>query len=398
MLNALGLGGAAAAAANTAYGYNLAAFQLEAGMRQSSAFHVQSVRLQRWKLYREDVRDLFQLTSDNLHTYMVAGTIFVGYSIYYSKSMVGDWPMDPPWLMLLFGGCSLPMIMFSVLSVWLAMHGTITAHTAGVKLLTQAVRLPVPTAEEVADEQFEIADYERASMGQILRLPFRFASSRNRTDVEASLRALFSEDGGPGRSAAYDAHVRLCRDMHATYACYDAYARISLMVAAQEFLLAAAYAILAFNMARFSKDGTPIQNKPFAWAMLGMSIFASLVLYKLDLYLPRNRMWVVKYLLISGPVMAGCAIHMWSSNRISWEAHYPEFFWKVFLMSANAWHITFHVLLFHLGKPTGPRNLPTAFRSVHYTDVFGWLDEPEETTSQPGTEGAGRITTEKHPS
>ena len=62
----------------------------------------------RWSLFREDVRDLFALTTSNMSTYMIVGTLFLGFAVTSIWNGIKDFPLYPPWLMPLLGkllGC-----------------------------------------------------------------------------------------------------------------------------------------------------------------------------------------------------------------------------------------------------------------------------------------------------
>lgn len=173
------------------------------------------------------------------------------------------------------------------MSVWLALHGSIAQRSARVKILTQAVRPPVPSLREVQEamrsqEAFEGGGARRyfeppaflvpgehedpASLGSALGVAgtvdtaqrARTVPVRRRAKGKArSLEAVdwlsdapcageevlehleTADNGGPGRSAVMHSHFWMLRRVQRGYACFDAYARISLVVAAQQMLLAA---------------------------------------------------------------------------------------------------------------------------------------------------------------
>jgi hypothetical protein len=85
-----------------AYNYNMGKFQFDAGQEQTSANMQTNLRLARWNLFREDVRDLFALTTTNMSTYMVVATLFLGFSISFVYVGLKDFPMHPGWLVLFF--------------------------------------------------------------------------------------------------------------------------------------------------------------------------------------------------------------------------------------------------------------------------------------------------------
>ena len=63
------------------------------------------------------------------------------------------------------------------------------------------------------------------------------------------------DDGGPGRSAALYSHFWMLRRVQRGYACFDAYARISLAVSAQQLVLVESYFALGHFMLK--SEGLP---------------------------------------------------------------------------------------------------------------------------------------------
>ena len=130
---------------------------------------------------REDIRDLFNLTTSHMSTYMVIGTLFLGFSvsfIWYCPTFPGH----PAWLKLLWVNTSAGALCYSFLAVWLAMHGAIAAQSASVQLLTRAIRPPYPTAMELQRVQHQLAQYE-AAPSKFFRPPNLLGQERQGQDV-----------------------------------------------------------------------------------------------------------------------------------------------------------------------------------------------------------------------
>eukprot|EP00913_Durusdinium_trenchii_P018052 g16962.t1 len=60
-------------------------------------------------------------------------------------------PMEPPWLLVIWNNCVFSCIIFGMVGVWLAMNGSIAATSASTKILTQAVRPPVASLLEISE-------------------------------------------------------------------------------------------------------------------------------------------------------------------------------------------------------------------------------------------------------
>lgn len=93
---------------------------------------------------------------------------------------------------------------------------------------------------------------------------------------------LATHDGGPGKSAAQYSHFWMLRKVQRGYACFDAYARISLTVSAQQLLLVGAYYAIALFMTKTEGWPEPSQNPATGWLSSATAAFAGCILYKLD--------------------------------------------------------------------------------------------------------------------
>jgi len=189
--------GAAWAYATTAYGYNMNRFKFDAGQEMSRAYQHMSVRMSQWNLFRQDVRDLFDLTISNMSKYQVLSTFVLGYSITYLYSCMPSFPAEPRWMMVIWGNCAITSTVYGVVSIWLAIHGCIAAHSANVKMLTQVVRPPIPSMAQVNAVRTSVAAYEGGNVSRMFKPP-EFLGSSNRKAVSAGTgpRASANSDRG----------------------------------------------------------------------------------------------------------------------------------------------------------------------------------------------------------
>lgn len=437
--------GAAAAgyAAKTAYSYNRDRFHFNAKQRQHRIHQSQSMKLELWKLFREDVRDLFELTTSNMNTYMVVGALLVTCIIGFIFVGYQEFPMEPPWLLLIWNNSVFSAITFGILSVWLATHGSSSSNSAAIKILTQAVRPPVPGLSEVRaamrlQEQYEKSGVKNffmppafvpgATLGGLQEMEGPHARARDPALPEAPLAKRVSDreketqskrkfteksqmtdvhkeeaeattwleegahatddisqllatvDGGPGKSAAQYSHFWMLRKVQRGYACFDAYARISLTVSAQQLLLVGAYYAIALFMTKTEGWPEPSQNAATGWLSSATAAFAGCILYKLDLFVVKRQRRMVDTAIFLGPLVLTLAVHLAvlrdNNGRVGLRAcdqFIPSWApWSLALV-ACALHMAWIIIILKVSCPLKSRaGLPMSYRSSIYLDVFGW--------------------------
>ncbi|CAJ1365905.1 unnamed protein product [Effrenium voratum] len=419
------------------------------------------MKLELWNLFREDVRDLFELTTSNMNTYMVVGSLLVTCIIGFIFVGYQEFPMEPPWLLLIWNNTVFSAITFGILSVWLATHGSSSSNSAATKILTQAVRPPVPGLAEVRAAMRQQEQYEKSGVKNFFMPPAivpgaklgglqeaespRGSSAQQKREeimAEASKRQLekseaavkdwkaasskrkqFAErtetrmtaakldtiekdgsteaanwleggahatddisqllatvDGGPGKSAAQYSHFWMLRKVQRGYACFDAYARISLTVSAQQMMLVGAYYAIGLFMTKTDGWPAPTQNAATGWLSSATAAFAGAILYKLDLYVVKKQRRIVDAAIFCAPMMLTLAVHLAvirdNNGRVGLrpcDQSIPAWMpWNLALL-ACALHLWWITILLKVSCPLKSRaGLPMSYRSSIYLDVFGW--------------------------
>merc|ERR1719265_1157296 len=157
--------------------YNRKNFMFDGEQTLKREFQSQSMRIKRFSLYREDIHDLIELTVGKMENCLLVNTILLTCSvILYTEGKPKGlahkdqplWPQRVTWLYVL---CNAGAFMYFSLSVWLAMHASISAHSFGVRLLTQFVRLPIPNKQQLDAARARATDYEAARGTQMFRVP-----------------------------------------------------------------------------------------------------------------------------------------------------------------------------------------------------------------------------------
>jgi len=62
-------------------------------------------------------------------------------------------------------------LMYCLLAVWLAMHGSISAQSYMTRMLTQTIRLPIASLEQIEEARATLEEYE-TDVKTGFRLPF----------------------------------------------------------------------------------------------------------------------------------------------------------------------------------------------------------------------------------
>lgn len=165
VLAALGIG------AKELFNYNRENFRFDQDQRIERETLRLEMQVKRFELFREDVRDLVELTVDRMDVYHLVGALFLEFCIVlFCEGRVQA--AAPPYLLSLFLLSNACAFIYLLLAVWLSMHASIASHSFGVRLLTRFVRLPIPSVKQMNHLRSQLRDYEQQGLANMLRLPF----------------------------------------------------------------------------------------------------------------------------------------------------------------------------------------------------------------------------------
>lgn len=402
VLSALG------AYASGAYSYNMGRFQFDAGQKQNTGHQQQNMSVALWGLFREDLRDLFGMTTDKMSTYMVVATLIFGMAVNYIFNASADFPKEPGFLLMAWTVTVYASMAYSILAVWLAMHGSNAAHAASIKLLLQAVRPPIASNEEVKQVSNDLEKYEKSGPLAFLQLPKFFGgtqsgggdgasgqqedrrssvSSRKRSSifnvqqmeqVQAARRLLKARSGAQlGGNALHGAHLELFKKQQQSYVCFEGYARVCILCTTHQLMLTSGYYMMAHFMVKFNENGLPDQNRAAGWMSMISLMVCMVTLFKLDMFTSDRDMRLLKCLTLAGPIVGCLACQLWSMDATrknqGKERLFPEFVSTLLAALCCFLQASYELLVCWLARPGGSTaKLPTKFRSVRYIDVFGW--------------------------
>lgn len=166
--------GAATAAVLGAFEYNRGNFRFDAGLRFDRFIAGRDFGIEQADQYREDIRQLSELTTMKTNTYNMVATLLlaVNLAVFTAGRLGLHGPSPPGWM----SGLMLTSIASSMsclcLCIWFNMHAQMRAASAAVHLLTRSVRLPVPTRKQMDQARFLSTSFERQKWRDILRVPF----------------------------------------------------------------------------------------------------------------------------------------------------------------------------------------------------------------------------------
>lgn len=414
------IGAAAAgvtAGVHALWGYNRKNFMYDREMRQKNEFKVLEWRAKQAKLWREDVKDIIGLTEKKMDTYTIVSALQLGMCVaLFTEGRLA--PGTPPWLIHFYMLTLAAAFLYLLMSVWLAMHASIVASCSEVRLLTQFVRLPIPTWEHLEDMRTYAQSYEHVGGRHMLRVPF-LAGTRppaangspelandlpedadeqqcgvsaltQSPSAVASATAASSEPAvapvsdpwglethGHHRDlyelqqvpAALRRHVGLAQRAAEQYKCFDAFARVSMTFGTNQLLQALTYYCLGYVAVQ---DGAPWA----AWCIGLIMATISVAMVHLDVALKRREQLTAQVLAVSGPVLASAATYLFS--RDGKESLNTVLMLLPFAYASHGLWLLWALRATGVERMPGGAVLPTRFRAVLYLDVFGWLAKDKD--------------------
>lgn len=378
------LAGGAATYSYAMLQYNRENFMFEKGQTQERTYMGQEMYVKQWELFREDVRDLVDLTCQKMDCYTVVNALLVTFCVLLMTEGAPKKATNVPyWTVFLYAMSIAGALLYFLLSLWLAMHASIAAHAYGVRLLTQTVRLPVPDKEQIDAGRAKAADFEGSNpVSSILRLPVwerqmgRLAAvmtqvmdEDNRGDEHNESNAELNTEGEMplARSQEMSKHIKMYREMQHNWQAYDAYARVCMTLGMNQLLHALNYYVLTML---FIEQEAPLP----ALACTIVFIAAMIVIARLDLYLSRRALMSAALLLFAGPGLNFLAVTI---KFLKSTQAVQAMLLSVMVPLNHFTHTAWLVVLVWCARPEeiGQITLPTSFRSVLYLDVFGWSNE-----------------------
>ncbi|CAK9035869.1 unnamed protein product [Durusdinium trenchii] len=367
------------------FGYNRGNFMFDQKLRQWREYQEQNMRVKQFMLYREDMRDLTELTISKMDSYLMIAVLELGCCLdllVHGVLHIHSVQSEPSWNLWLYVISLAEAFVFLFLSAWLAIHASVSAHSFEVRLLTQFVRLPVPSSQQLDAGSAAGTDYENLGIEDLLRIPV-LRQQADRMSGASRARNLLTEPDPSGAAvtglvvmsqpganqATAQKHVRVFRDLQNNWQAHDAYARACLALGTYKLTHALAYYTVGLLVLEM--------HAPWAGFVCVVVLPAlTWLLMRLDLYFASTLRVIGALVLMLGPALALIAATLSSMSEPKWG-------WIFVLVAIT---FTMHALLIvsvayvARAETVTERGaaLPTRFRNVLYLDVFGWLQSPEQ--------------------
>mmetsp|Transcript_115450 Transcript_115450/g.182508 ORF Transcript_115450/g.182508 Transcript_115450/m.182508 type:complete len:890 (-) Transcript_115450:88-2757(-) len=403
---------AAALLGGELYEYNHDNFKYDRKQRQRKEYKEIDLRIEQAKLWREDVACICDLVQKKSKTYCLVAVLVLSFSM--SLWCQGRLPIGTPtWIMLGNQVAAGSGFLFLTLVVWLAMYASVSSQAYSTRLLTQLIRLPIPTWEELEACRTYSSSFEKLEARHMFRIPFitgpqeglvadRTAALGRVDDTQQTEIFTSRESASPsaesisGRPTATDPwgleargddiyelgckygsevaslrHIKLMRHAAMFWQSYDAFARMSLNIGMNQIMVGLSYFILGYQAIDL--------EAPFAAfaGVLGLMCLSGAIA-RLDMSLSRASQVIVDLCLIIGPVFSCLAAYQLSGRKpwtVSEDAHAR--FYMAYGFFAHGLFLLMLTFSSGLQESKIGDSYPTSFKTVLWSDVFGSVPRQE---------------------
>jgi len=253
---------AATAAASGAFNYNRANWFFDNGLRFGRFNTGYSMAMAQASMYREDIRDLTELTVTKQDTYHTVGVIcfVLNFQLIMAGRLGVHGPSPPGWLLGLYWTNICSALMFLVTFTWTAMHASARATAGGAHMLTRSVRLPIPTPKMLDRARTTGNTFEKQRVADVFRIPFVMPAPKESVEEDPEMGGrrvpvsdrrmpkwhqdevgeLHQGEGGAAPLPnSNPEHFELYRGLQEEWWGYDIYGRIGILYFMSHWLTAA---------------------------------------------------------------------------------------------------------------------------------------------------------------
>jgi len=402
------------------FGYNRQNFKYDRKQRLKMEYELAEMRVKQAELWRDDVRQTADLTPKKMEMYLIVIALELGFCVMaLCKARVPAGA--PPWLVACHTLSVCGSLMYLFLALWFGMHAFVSAQAYKVRILTQMVRLPIPSWSALEACRTYMSAFEKLNKSQMLRVPFLGAAhepklrrgtnagvqspgvSAQRVDPSVGSVGSGQESSTGGmtveeqvsadpwglerrgdnipelaptvnRETERQRHIWLVREAGRYYHAYDAFCRISMSAGTSWFAVFLCYYCLSYVL---TENAAPVA------AGAGMLIFlgCSLVIMRADLKLSTKHSIIAATIQFISPAIASVVTFV--SSRNGGHPGSIEYLMPFALFLHGAW-ILYYLWLFDIKESHTGLMLAMAFRKVLFLDSFGWAKHQINRSRQAG--------------
>lgn len=399
---------AAALSGMQLFGYNRENFMEDREQRLKKEFAERRFRVIQSDLWRRDVRSIVALTEKKMSILLLVNTLVLGFAVVLWTE--GRLPESTPvWLTTGMQLAIAVAFLFLLVAIWLAMHAAVAAQSYQTRVLTQLVRLPIPSWQELEACRTYGSEFERVEPRQMFRVPFLCGKRQEGVAKDSAVPTRPAAGAGArggevegdagevaggvsarshslpatdpwglerrgdhiyelgcsyGKDCASFRHIKLIRQAAVHWQTYEAWARASMSVGFNQLILGISYYVVGYTVA---------QNDEVMPGFVGVTILvaSSYLVSLVDLTLSHTERALFQLALAFGPAMVLFAAYRWNKRDVLAEDT-SEIFAPVAFIS-HALVVGLMTVLVKVHKQENGALLPLAFQGVLFLDVFGWV-------------------------
>ena len=340
--------------AHSLWSYNRENWQWDWQVKQAGEFQKQNLSVQRYELFREDIRDLAALTVNKMDSYLIVNTLKLGFIVAIFLNYDVKDPAQPAGYMvrqvtLLFSVSFLTSFLFLLISVWMAMNASIIAQSLTTKMLLQTARIPFVSDDDILTSVPEAKEYE-TRLDDAFRLPLdsvldkkpktQFGHEHNGPEVAgahgsrsspvpwapavdptteppannlaATLPEGVSQSGrqssASGTSDELDAnpHLKFYSLLMRNWQTFDLYSKVCMSIGTSSMLSGIAYYATYFS--RSNEEGEVLDPYASGWFTFAFMSVLAWWSVTIDVVLTRTEHLVWAAVSLCGPAMAAVSI------------------------------------------------------------------------------------------
>jgi hypothetical protein len=358
------------------FNYNRENFKFNKELRQKKLHMHQNMRIRQVLLFREDLKDLFELTIGKMDSYMMVNVLLLG--ITAEMYFKGRAPLDVPGWLFWYWGISLGGAFFFLLySTWLALHASVHAQTYMARCLSQWLRLPVPSIEEINAAAARLEEYEKSSLIDFVRPPVVVP------DVDKDAKQQIMHKDLSTHWNEFSEHFTLFNSLHTKWQSHEAYARVAMCFGTNMLLSALSY----FSLSYYAVD---YEDPWIGCVFVVLATMAQIIHLRMSLSLTEAEHYLQMILVLLPPACVATAAAMSTHvDPITGVVHVPT---AATILACAGYFFQFMWILFFLRQTNHDDDgLPMKFSTVWCLDILGLGLETIRDIEEPQVDFPGFI-------